>query len=64
MLPTYVEPLLPWSVVSRPMKGEQPAIELAVGYRADNRSEVLKKFLKSIEWLIDAGPAGLRERPA
>lgn len=63
MLPAYVEPLLPWSVVSRPMKGEQPVIELAVGYRADNRSAELQKFLRSIEWLIDAGPAGLRERP-
>ena len=64
MLPAYVQPLLPWSVVSRPMKGEQPVIELAVGYRADNQSEMLKKFLRSIEWLIAAGPAGLRERPS
>jgi len=62
MLPAYVEPLLPWSVASRRMKGEQPVIELAVGYRADNQSEMLKKFLRSIEWLIAAGPAGLRER--
>jgi len=63
MLPAYVEPLLPWSVVSRPMKGEQPVIELAVGYRADNRSTELKKIVGSLEWLVEAGPAGLRERP-
>jgi LysR family hca operon transcriptional activator len=63
MLPAYVEPLLPWSVVSRPMKGEQPVIELAVGYREDNRSVELRKLLKSMDWLIEAGPAGLRERP-
>lgn len=63
MLPAYVEPLLPWSVVSRPMKGEQPVIELAVGYREDNRSPELQKFIRSLEWLIDAGPAGLRARP-
>jgi len=63
MLPAYVQPLLPWTVVSRPMKGKQPTIDLAVGYRADNHSEVLRKFLRSIEWLIAAGPAGLRERP-
>ncbi len=30
LLPTYVEPLLPWSVVSRPLKGAPPTIDLAV----------------------------------
>lgn len=64
MLPAYVEPLLPWSVVSKPMKGEQPVIDLAIGYRPDNRSSVLASFLESVEWLISAGPAGLRDRPA
>ncbi len=39
MLPPYVQPLLPWTVVSRPMKGKQPTIDLAVGYRTDNHSE-------------------------
>jgi len=63
MLPAYVEPLLPWSVVSRPMKGERPVIDLAIGYRKDNRSPVLEKFLAGLEWLIEAGPAGLRDRP-
>jgi LysR family hca operon transcriptional activator len=64
LLPAYVEPLLPWSVVSRRLKGEQPFIDLAIGYRPDNPSPVLKAFLAGLEWLIDAGPAGLRnERP-
>ena len=62
LLPTYVEPLLPWSVVSRPLKGEPPAIEVAVGYRLDNPSPVLKTFLSGIDQLIAAGPAGVRSR--
>jgi LysR family transcriptional regulator, hca operon transcriptional activator len=60
LLPAYVEPLLPWSVVSRRLKGEQPIIDLAIGYREDNPSPVLQTFLGGIEWLIEAGPAGLR----
>lgn len=64
LLPSYVEPLLPWSVVSRKLKGKAPTIDLAVGYRADNPSPVLKKFLAGIGQLIAAGPAGPRkERP-
>ena len=62
LLPAYVEPLLPWSVVSRPLKGESPTIDVAVGYRPDNPSPVLKTFLAGIERLIAAGPAGVRSR--
>lgn len=60
LLPAYVEPLLPWSVVSRPLRGVAPTIELAIGYRADNRSPTLKTFLGRIDKLTDAVPAGLR----
>ncbi len=63
LLPTYVEPLLPWSVVSRPLKGAPPTIDLAVGYRLDNPSPVLKTFLDGIDQIIAAGPAGLRVKP-
>lgn len=62
LLPAYVEPLLPWSVVSRPLKGEPPTIDLAVGYRSDNSSTVLRTFLSNIDELIAAGPAGLRAK--
>jgi LysR family transcriptional regulator, hca operon transcriptional activator len=62
LLPTYVEPLLPWSVVSRPLKGETPAIDGVIGYRPDNPSPVLKTFLAGIDQLIAAGPAGIRSR--
>jgi LysR family transcriptional regulator, hca operon transcriptional activator len=62
LLPTYVEPLLPWSVVSRPLKGEPPTIDLAIGYRNDNASPVLKTFLAGVDQLIAGGPAGQRSR--
>lgn len=62
LLPAYVEPLMPWSVVSRPLKGEPPTIDLAIGYRPDNASPVLKIFLAALDQLIEAGPAGVRAR--
>lgn len=61
LLPAYVEALLPWSVVSRPLKGEPPSIDLAVGYRSDNPSPVLQTFLAGLDQLIAAGPAGTRQ---
>lgn len=60
LMPAYIEALLPWSVVSRPLKGERPTIDLAVGYRSDNPSPVLATFLAGLEQLIAAGPAGTR----
>lgn len=63
ILPAYVEPLLPWSVVSRTLAGEPPTIDLAVGYRADNPSPVLKVLLEGIDRLKAAGPMGQRMRP-
>jgi Transcriptional regulator len=52
LLPAYVEPLMPWSVVSRPLSGDPPVIEIAAGYRADNPSPVLHSFLEKIDELI------------
>ena len=57
LLPAYVEKLLPRSVVSRPLAGPTPVIEIAVGYRKDNPSPVLHDFLRSIDWLIAARSA-------
>ncbi len=62
LLPAYVEPLLPWSVVSRPLKGDPPTIDLVVGYREDNTSPVLRTFLSGIDQIISAGPAGVRAK--
>ncbi|MGM3389990.1 LysR family transcriptional regulator [Stutzerimonas stutzeri] len=60
LLPAYVEPLLPWSVVSRPLAGVQPTIDIAMGYRVDNRSPILKKVLENVAQLVVGGPAGVR----
>ncbi|MEX3856952.1 hypothetical protein AB3X94_23370 [Paraburkholderia sp. BR10923] len=49
MLPSYAEKLLPWSVTSRPLKGEPPSIELVVGYNRNNRSAILSTFLSRID---------------
>jgi LysR family hca operon transcriptional activator len=52
-MPAYANNLLPWSVVSRPLEGEAPTIDLAVGYSNSNTSPILKLFLSRIEELTD-----------
>ena len=61
LMPAHVEALLPWSMVSRHPKGDPLTIDLAVGYRSDNPSPVLKTFLGGLDQLITAGPAGTRQ---
>jgi LysR family hca operon transcriptional activator len=51
LMPAYANNLLPWSVVSRPLQGEAPTIDLAVGYSKANTSPILKLFLSRIEEL-------------
>ena len=48
LLPASAENFLPWSVVSRPLKGETPTIDLAIGYHKANTSPILKTFLSRI----------------
>jgi LysR family hca operon transcriptional activator len=43
---------LPWSVVSRPLEGEAPTIDRAIGYSRSNTSPVLKLFLSRAEELM------------
>jgi LysR family hca operon transcriptional activator len=45
LMPAYARNLLPWSVVSRPLEGEAPTIDLAVGYSKANSSPILELFL-------------------
>jgi LysR family hca operon transcriptional activator len=47
-MPAYAKNLLPWSVVSRPLEGEAPTIDLALGYSKANTSPILKLFLSRI----------------
>ena len=51
LMPAYAKNLLPWSVVSRPLEGEAPTIEVAVGYSRSNTSPILKLFLSKLEEL-------------
>jgi LysR family hca operon transcriptional activator len=51
LMPTYAKNLLPLSVVSRPLEGEAPTIDLAVGYSKANTSSILKLFLSKLEQL-------------
>jgi LysR family transcriptional regulator, hca operon transcriptional activator len=60
LLPAYVESLLPWSVVSRPLAGNAPVIEIAAGYRADNPSPILRSFLENIDQLVASRSAAPR----
>jgi LysR family hca operon transcriptional activator len=52
LLPISAEHYLPWSVVSRPLKGEAPSIDLVVGYHESNTSSILRTFLSRIDDLI------------
>src|SRR6266850_93778 len=49
LMPAYAKNLLPWSVASRPLEGEAPTIDLAVGYSKENTSPILKLFLSRID---------------
>lgn len=56
LLPASARHFLPWSVVSRPLKGEAPTIDVAVGYHKDNASPILKRFLSRVDDLAAASP--------
>ena len=53
-MPAPSKNLLPSSVVIRPLEGEAPTIDLAVGYSKANNSPILKRFLSRLDEL--AGP--------
>lgn len=49
LLPLYVRNMLPPSVVSRPIDGVAPTIDLVLGFNDANRSPLLKSLLSRIE---------------
>jgi LysR family hca operon transcriptional activator len=51
LMPAYASNLLPPSVVSRPLEGEPPTIDIAVGYSKTNASPILKLFLSRLDEL-------------
>jgi LysR family transcriptional regulator, hca operon transcriptional activator len=52
LLPAYAQNFMPWSVTSRPIKGDAPTIDLVVGYNKANTSRTLKLFLSRLDELI------------
>ncbi len=52
LAPAYIQKLLPATLVTRPLEGDGPTIDLVVGYLGTNRSPFLKVFLSKLETLI------------
>ena len=52
LLPAYARNFLPRSVVSRPLHGAAPTIDLVLGYHTANTSELLRLFLSRVHDLI------------
>jgi len=52
LLPSSIEDYLPSSITSRPLKGEQPTIDLVLGYHKANTSPLLRLFLSRTDELI------------
>ena len=52
LLPAYAQNFLPWSVISRPLDGDVPTIDLVIGYSNANTSPILKLFLSRVDDLI------------
>jgi LysR family transcriptional regulator, hca operon transcriptional activator len=52
LLPVYAQNVLPRSLVSRPLRGDVPTIDLVVGYSKTNTSPIRKLFLSRIDDLI------------
>ena len=49
LLPAYARNFLPRSVISRPLQGETPTIDLVIGYQKTNTSPILKLFLSKVD---------------
>jgi LysR family hca operon transcriptional activator len=63
LMPAYARNLLPASVVSRPLEGEAPTIDVAVGYSTSNTSPILKLFLSRLDELKGPDQKTGRESP-
>jgi len=52
LLPAYAQNFLTPSVTSRPLKGDAPTVDLALGYKNSNRSPILKLLLSKVDELV------------
>jgi LysR family hca operon transcriptional activator len=57
LLPSYAQNFMPWSVISRPLKGEAPTIDLVIGYHKANTSPILRMFLSRVDDLTARIPS-------
>jgi LysR family transcriptional regulator, hca operon transcriptional activator len=48
----HAEHFLPGSIISRPLAGDAPTIDLVVGYSKTNASQTLQLFLSRVDELI------------
>jgi LysR family transcriptional regulator, hca operon transcriptional activator len=55
LMPAYARNLLPPSVVSRPLQGEVPTIDVALGHTKSNPSPTLELFLSRLDQLVEPG---------
>lgn len=55
LVPDFARNFLTWSVISRPLAGEAPAIDLVLGYHKGNKSPLLKLFLSRTDELVAHG---------
>ena len=51
LMPAYARNFLPWSVISRPLAGETPTIDLVIGYNRTNTSPILGLLLSRVDHL-------------
>ena len=51
LLPLYAQNLLPETVVSRPIQGAPPTVDLVVGHNEANKSPLLKFLLSKVDEL-------------
>jgi len=51
LLPLYAQNLLPKTVVSRPIQGAPPMVDLVIGYNEANTSPLLKFLLTKVDEL-------------
>jgi LysR family transcriptional regulator, hca operon transcriptional activator len=56
LLPACAENFMPWSVTSRPLRGEPPTIDLVIGYNKTNTSPILGLFLSRVDQLKKRAP--------
>jgi hypothetical protein len=53
LLRDYARNFLTWSVISRPLAGEAPSIDLVLGYHKADNSPLSKAFLSRVDNMID-----------